>query len=145
MQRMMAAQLKNGTETVVRAPLADKKHLTHKRMERWIRLQQFVYGLPADYSYAVCVKETPSGHECRTFVKVGWMAWFGRGEGSDRQHSIAVALLNTAEAVSLNSSAVFLHRMKSVLRSRLIFWKAKAARPESRAVAAGLGQELLAG
>ncbi len=87
----------------------EKQHLTHKRMERWIRLQQFVYGLPDDYVYAVCTTENGGRAESHALVTIGWMTWFGRGRGTDRQHSLALALLDTSEALSANSTKVFLH------------------------------------
>ncbi len=88
---------------------SEKRHLTHKRMERWIRLQQFVYGLPDDFSYAGCTTEKNGYFESRALVNVGWMSWFGKGKGSDRQHSLAVALLDSTEAISANGTKVFFH------------------------------------
>jgi hypothetical protein len=94
------------------APVFEKRHFTHKRMERWIRLQQFVFGLPDDYSYAICTTADKNGEfRSRTLVKVGWMSWYGDGRGSDRQHSLAVSLLDTEEALSSNSSTVFWHTL----------------------------------
>lgn len=96
----------------------EKRNLIHRRMERWIRLQEFVYGLPDDYSYAVCIREVGSGVcESRALVKVGWMSWFGQGKGSDRQHSLAVALLETSEALSSNSTTVFFHGIRRWFRN----------------------------
>lgn len=113
MQRMTA--LRNDefqAQESMEAPLFERRHFTHKRMERWIRLQQFVFGLPDDYSYAICTTATPDGKfRSRTLVKVGWMTWFGDGRGTDRQHSLAVSLLDTTEALSSNSSAVFWHTL----------------------------------
>jgi hypothetical protein len=96
-------------------PLADRPNTIHKRMERWIRLQQFVFGLPDDYAYAVCLSGGPGGRQKSfSLVRVGYMSWFGTGAGADRQHSLAVALLNTEEAISANSTSVFLHRMGKI-------------------------------
>jgi len=92
------------------APSFERRHFTHKRMERWIRLQQFVFGLPDDYSYAICTTTEKNGKfRSRSLVKVGWMSWYGDGRGSDRQQSLAVSLLDTVEAISANSSTVFWH------------------------------------
>lgn len=90
----------------------DRLHLTHKRLDRWIRLQQFVYGLPDDYSYAVVTSSPGYGRKCEShaLVKVGWMSWYGYGRANERQHSLAVALLETSEALSANSSTVYLHQ-----------------------------------
>jgi hypothetical protein len=94
------------------APTFEKRHFTHKRMERWIRLQQFVFGLPDDYAYAICTTAQKNGKfHTRTLVKVGWMSWYGDGRGADRQHSLAVSLLDTQEALSANSSTVFWHTL----------------------------------
>ncbi|MGZ3650298.1 MAG: hypothetical protein ACXVB9_17895 [Bdellovibrionota bacterium] len=100
-------------------------------MERWIRLQQFVYGLPDDYSYAVCTTERSDGRaESCALVTVGWMTWFGRGKGSDRQHSLALALLETSEALSSNSTRVFWQSVKLWFRRQLRLIKALPARAE---------------
>ena len=112
----------------------ENRHLTHRRMERWIRLQQFVYGLPSDYSYAVCVRqaqtedEKDGRHESRALVKVGWMSWYGFGRGADPQHSLAVALLETSEALSANGTSVFLHRVKRWIVAGLGMLRLKAAK-----------------
>jgi hypothetical protein len=106
------AMLPEQAERERRIPLADKKHQSHRRMERWIRLQQFVYGLSDDYSYAICVKEGGGRYESHALVRVGWMNWFGRGAAGERQHSLASALLATSEAISSNPSAVVLHRIQ---------------------------------
>jgi hypothetical protein len=100
----------------IRVPLADRRNQTHKRMDRWIRLQQFVYGLPEDYSYAICVRENGGSFESHSLVRVGWMSWYGRGIGADRQHSLAVALLGTTEALSANSTAALVHRIGRLFR-----------------------------
>jgi hypothetical protein len=92
-----------------REEFPEKRHQTHKRLERWIRLQQFVYGLPDDYSYAVCTTEREGKFESRALVSVGWMTWFGHGMGPDRQHSLSVALLEASEAFSANGTKVFFH------------------------------------
>jgi len=131
MQKVMAMQLElEGTFEPMdfhkRQPLADKRNAIHKRMERWIRLQQFVFGLPDDYSYAVCLTENHAGtQQSFGLVKVGYMNWFGTGAGADRQHALAVALLNTVEAISSNSTSVFFHRV-----GKIFGWKTKrVARP----------------
>lgn len=97
----------------------ERRHFTHKRLERWIRLQQFVYGLPDDYSYAVCTSERNGQAESRALVTVGWMTWFGQGRGADRQHSLALALLEASEALSSNGTRVFLHGFTRWVWSRL--------------------------
>jgi hypothetical protein len=106
------AMLPEQAERERRVPLADKKHQNHKRMERWIRLQQFVYGLSDDYSYAICVKESAGFYESHALVRVGWMNWFGRGAAGERQHSLASALLAASEAISSNPSAIVLHKIQ---------------------------------
>lgn len=110
----------------IRIPLADRRNQTHKRMDRWIRLQQFVYGLPDEYSYAICVRESDGAFESHSLVKVGWMSWFGRGAGADRQHSLAVALLDTTEALSANSTAALMHRVVRIGRFLRFGRKSKA-------------------
>lgn len=127
-----------------RSALADGRNPVHKRLDRWIRLQQFVFGLPEDYSYAVRIGNFAEGRaESRVVVSVGWMTWFGQGRGSDRQHAIAVALLHTMEALSANGTAVFFHRLSKFFG----FWRGKAARlPESSPSAgAGMEERLMAG
>jgi hypothetical protein len=114
MQKMMAT-LPEETEKT-RVPLADRRNQTHKRMDRWIRLQQFVYGLPDDYSYAICMKEGGDSFEAHSLVRVGWMSWYGRGQGADRQHGLAVALLGTSEALSANSTATLMHKLGRLFR-----------------------------
>jgi hypothetical protein len=116
-----------------RVPLADKRHFTHKRLERWIRLQQFVYGLPDDYSYAVCVSGGDSSGKpvSRSLVNVGWMSWYGEGVGTDRQHALAVSLLNTTEALSSNSTTVFFHKLNRIISRGLRCFR---ARPKTAAV-----------
>ena len=112
MQRMTAVRNDDFQASEV-TPVFERRHFTHKRMERWIRLQQFVFGLPDDYSYAICTTAKKDGRfRSRSLVRVGWMTWFGDGHGADRQHSLAVSLLDTAEARSSNSSAVFWHSIR---------------------------------
>ncbi|RZA07462.1 MAG: hypothetical protein EOP11_07615 [Proteobacteria bacterium] len=112
------------------APQGERRHFTHKRMERWIRLQQFVFGLPDDYSYAICTTQKAGGEfRSRTLVKVGWMSWYGDGIGGDRQHSLSVSLLDAAEALSANSSTVFWHSVSK--------WVKKGFRRVSRNLRAG--------
>ncbi|RYZ99555.1 MAG: hypothetical protein EOP11_19310 [Proteobacteria bacterium] len=102
------------------APQAERRHFTHKRMERWIRLQQFVFGLPDDYSYAICTSAKGDGQfQSRTLVKIGWMSWYGDGVGGDRQHSLSVSLLDAAEALSANSSTVFWHSVSKWMKRGL--------------------------
>ena len=74
-----------------------RRHFTHKKLERWIRLQQFVYGLPEEYSYAVCVTEQG---------------------GNSESHALVLALLEAGEALSANSSRVILHKVMH----RLTHW-----------------------
>lgn len=91
---------------------AEKRNLVHKRLDRWIRLQQFVYGLPDDYSYALVVSHPSGGARARSrsLVRVGWMSWFGEGSAVDRHQALAVSLLNASEALSSSASAVYLHQ-----------------------------------
>lgn len=141
MQKMMATMPEEMEK--IRVPLADRRNQTHKRMDRWIRLQQFVYGLPDEYSYAICVKESGGSFESHSLVKVGWMNWFGRGTGVDRQHSLAVALLGTTEALSANSTATLVHKVYKIGRLFRFARKGKAAnRPLP---GEPLADELLAG
>lgn len=114
MQKMMVKSPEEMEK--IRVPLADRRNQTHKRMDRWIRLQQFVYGLPDDFSYAICVREEGAILESHSLVRVGWMSWFGRGVGSDRQHSLAVALLGANEALSSNSTAALVHKVGRFFR-----------------------------
>ncbi|HEY8280530.1 MAG TPA: hypothetical protein VIH99_12950 [Bdellovibrionota bacterium] len=104
---------------VVGREFHERRHLTHKRMERWIRLQQFVYGLPEEYAYAVRISTRNGRTESSALVTVGWMSWFGRGLGSDRQHSLGLALLNASEALSANGTRLFLHNVARWLLSCL--------------------------
>ena len=104
MQPMKMGQQKNSG--------ASERHLTHRRLERWIRLQQFVYGLPDDYSYAVFLSQGNGSSKGCALVSVGWMSWFGQGKGADPQHALAVALLESSEALSANARASFFHRMR---------------------------------
>jgi hypothetical protein len=99
-----------------KAPLADRRHFVHKRLDRWIRLQQFVYGLPDDYSYAACIAGRDVASS-QVLVNVGWMCWFGQGKGAHRQHALAVSLLHSEEAASASPSAVFFHRLQRIVRS----------------------------
>jgi hypothetical protein len=118
-----------------RQPLADRRNAIHKRMERWIRLQQFVFGLPDDYSYAVFLSGSPDGHQKSfSLVRVGCMNWYGAGSGADRQHALAVALLNTEEAISANSTNVFFYHLGKILG-----WRKKYA---PRPLAPQSGEEI---
>lgn len=111
----------------IHALFHDKRHLLHKRMERWIRLQQFVYGLPEDYSYAIRVTDDLSGAHCTTFVRMGWMTWFGRARGTDRQHALALSLMETSEAICNSPQKMFLHIFRRSLRFAWAgFWKRRA-------------------
>ena len=110
------------------API-ERKHFTHKRLERWIRLQQFVYGLSDDYSYAVCTSEKDGVAESRALVTVGWMTWFGHGKGADRQHALALALLEASEALSSNGTRVFFHGISRWIGS---VFRTEASRPRAR-------------
>ena len=126
-----------------------RRHFTHKRMERWIRLQQFVYGLPEDYAYAVC-STMPSARgpaEARALVTVGWMTWFGSGKGSDPQHALALALLNADGALSTNGPRAFLHRLRAWLFRRLRFfpWRRGEAKRSAPVAAVTAREERLAG
>jgi hypothetical protein len=119
MQKMKSLRMSEpATEECREATLLERRHFTHKRMDRWIRLQQFVFGLPDDYSYAICTTAQPDGSfRSRSMVKVGWMTWYGDGRGNDRQHALAVALLGSAEALSSNSTLVFWHSVAKRMRS----------------------------
>ena len=97
----------------------ERRSFTHKRLERWIRLQQFVYGLPDDYAYAVRSLERGGVAESHALVTVGWMTWFGSAKGTDRQHSLALALLEASEALSANGTRAFLHEVSRWVWSRL--------------------------
>lgn len=156
MQRTTAMQLENfaqadeGTYVVSRKkqPLADKRNFVHKRMDRWIRLQQFVFGLPEDYSYAICATENLDGtHEARTLIRVGWMSWYGQGVGADRQHALAVALLNTTEALSTNSTNVFWYRVNRIISSsfRIFKYRERALPQGTAAPDSHDSRELMAG
>jgi hypothetical protein len=143
MQKMMAKKAEEAEK--IRVPLADRRSQTHKRMDRWIRLQQFVYGLPDDYSYAICLKENGSSFESHTLVRVGWMNWYGSGAGVDRQHSLAVALLGTTEALSANPTATLMHTVVNRF-SRLFRFGRKARKHSIRSGEEGqMAGELLAG
>lgn len=139
MQKMMATRPEEMEK--IRVPLADRRNQTHKRMDRWIRLQQFVYGLPDDYSYAICVREDNGLFESHSLVRVGWMNWFGRGAGADRQHSLAVALLGTTEALSANPTAAIVHKIGRIFRfgrrNKLIARPAIQGQPISGELLAG--------
>lgn len=91
--------------------LHERRHFIHKRLERWIRLQQFVYGLPEEYAYAVRSSREGDRTVSRALVNVGWMTWFGVGRGTDRQHALALALLGANDAWSANGTRVFFHEL----------------------------------
>ncbi len=109
MRNIAVAEAEKIEKVEKRADYLDKRHLMHKRMERWMRLQQFVYGLPDDYAYAIHSKDVGGRCVTKVLVQVGWMSWFGEGKGVDRQHSLAISLLDTTEALSSNSSTVMVH------------------------------------
>jgi hypothetical protein len=98
----------------------ERRHYAHKRVERWIRLQQFVYGLPDDYAYAVCLRERNGRSESAALVSVGWLTWFGRAKGADRQHALALTLLEMSEAITSSSGRIFWQTIKTWLRRRLL-------------------------
>jgi hypothetical protein len=116
---MITGQPEGARQGSASAETVERRHFTHKRLERWIRLQQFVYGLPDDYSYAVCTTERDGRAESRALVTVGWMTWFGHGKGADRQHALALALLEASEALSSNSTRVFFHGLSRWFLRRL--------------------------
>lgn len=146
MNRQMDLNEKKTGARAARHPLADRRHFVHKQMERWIRLQQFVFGLPEDYSYAVCVRENFSGQqESSALVRVGSMSWFGHGAGADRQHALAVTLLNTVEAITANSTSVFFHKFTKVLGLNKRDSRRKRDSKNGTREAATDGRELLAG
>lgn len=98
----------------------ERKHFVHRRVERWIRLQQFVFGLPEDdFSYAIRITDVDGRAESNALITVGWMTWFGRGRGSDRQSSLALALLETTEAYSSNGSRLLWQAVKCWFRRRV--------------------------
>lgn len=143
-QRIMATQPE---ATEKRVPLADKRNPVHKRLDRWVRLQQFVYGLPDDdYAYAVCITRDRAGnYESKSLVRVGWMNWFGLGHGVDRHHALAVSLLETTEAVSTNSSAVLLHKLSRFFGFAFRYVIKKKNDVRLVKMEKGAQQELLAG
>ncbi len=110
MQKKMAMRPRESSIEWDNAPLENGRTV-HKRMERWLRLQQFVYGLSADYSYAVRMTNQSGGNESHVLVKLGWINWYGKGCGANALQALGVALLETVEAVSANSTAVFLHNL----------------------------------
>jgi hypothetical protein len=116
---MIAEQPESNQEATNLMERHERRHFAHKRLERWIRLQQFVYGLPDDYAYAVCITEKNAQVESRALVSVGWMTWFGYGKGSDRQHSLALALLEASDALSSNTTRVFFHFLNRLVFRRL--------------------------
>lgn len=95
---------------------SDKRGVVHRRLERWVRLQQFVYGLPDDYTYAVCTRASGDQFVGKSLVKVGWMTWFGEGRGPDRQHAIAISLLETTDAVTASSYRMLWHAARRWVR-----------------------------
>lgn len=151
MRVMTAAVESEGNESLPKqkASFCDKRNLTHKRLERWIRLQQFVYGLPDDYSYAIRTSEVNGKSVSRTLVRVGWMTWYGEGRGADRQHSLAISLLDTTEAISGNSTRVFFHNIKKwAFRNARRFLGTRELAPRasmSEASATNESNELMAG
>lgn len=124
----------------------DKKHVLYRRMERWLRLQQFVYGLPADdYAYAIHASDRAGLSTCRSLVRVGWFTWYGVGHAMDRHQALASALLETSEAVSANPYRVFLF---SATRWAQRVWRRVSERrwvPMPSAVPAQAKNEVLAG
>ena len=108
----------------------ERRHYAHRRVERWVRLQQFVYGLPDDYAYAVCLRERDGRSESATLVSVGWLTWFGRARGADRQHALALALLEMREAYTSSGGRIFWQTVKSWFLRRL---RGTRARVESEA------------
>jgi hypothetical protein len=129
----------NNNDSQARALFHDKRHLLHKRMERWIRLQQFVYGLPDDYSYAIRATDHNGESECRALIRVGWMSWYASARGSDRQHALALSLLETSEAICRSPYKVFMHLLRRSFR------RARQAFQRSRESMAEVSEELTAG
>ncbi|MGE3262417.1 MAG: hypothetical protein AB7K68_11610 [Bacteriovoracia bacterium] len=123
----------------------DKKHLLYRRMERWVRLQQFVYGLPDDFSYSVHATENSGVVTCRTLVRVGWMSWYGVGKAADRQQALSVALLETSEAISANAYKVFFYSLSKWLGARWRFTKLPARSNLPKLMKNARENELLAG
>lgn len=123
----------------------ERRHVTHKRMERWIRLQQFVYGLPEDYAYAICLREHGGRVHGHVLIRVGWLTWFGFGKGADRQHALALALLDTQEAWTSNGSRLVLFKVRAWCLRTLAFLRLAGAVPSSAEKEGGDGQDRLAG
>lgn len=120
---------------------SDSRQLLCRRMERWLRLQQFVYGLPDDFSYSVRTREGNGQVDCHTLVKSGWMTWYGHGRAVDSQQALALALQETGAALSANFYRLMFHSFLARARS---LW-ARVRRREVKVVEAGAeGAELLA-
>jgi hypothetical protein len=118
----------------------DKKNLLYHRMERWVHLQQFVYGLGDDFSYSVYASENGGICTCRTLVRIGDMSWFGEGSAADRQQALAQALIATSEAISANSYRVFCFSVSKWLTD---FWPGLRKRPEQTVEEAAIRDEQL--
>lgn len=123
----------------------DKKHLLYRRMERWVRLQQFVYGLPDDFSYSVHATEKGGVFTCRTLVRAGWMSWYGVGKATDRQQALSLALLQASEAISANAYKVFFYSLSKWLGARWRFTRARAGSVPPKLMKATRENKLLAG
>lgn len=111
-----AAHRPDPAETGENVLFIDKKHLLYRRMERWVRLQQFVYGLPGEFSYSVHSTEEGGVATCRTLVNVGWMSWYGVGRAPDPQQALALALLETSDAITASAHKVFFYSVAKWLK-----------------------------
>lgn len=121
---------------------SDPRQLLCKRMERWLRLQQFVYGLPDDFSYSVRTRERNGVVDCYTLVKAGWMTWYGHGRAVDGQQALALALKETGAALSAGFYRILFHRFTLRMRS---LWAQLRGRGTRVAEAGAESAELLAG
>ena len=85
------------------------------RVERWIRLQQFLHELDSDYSYAMRFFERDQRWDSCTLISSGGLTWFGRARAKDRQKGLASALMEAGEALSSNCLNVFFFKLKNRL------------------------------
>ncbi|MGZ3694038.1 MAG: hypothetical protein ACXWQO_07545 [Bdellovibrionota bacterium] len=121
----------------------DEKQMLFRRMERWVRLQQFVYGLSDDFCYSVFASKDSGISTCRTLVRVGEMSWYGEGRAADQEQALSLALVATSEAISASSYKVFMYSLTKWLRS---FWGLFRRKPAVQLEEAEVPEEsLLAG
>ena len=90
----------------------------HETTTKWIAINQFIYELPQDFSYAISISRN-SSHEhridSRLRINIGSMNWQGTGVGKSEVNCISNALKFSKRRSALTFSSIMRTFRKKVI------------------------------